>query len=110
MWGWKIENDGTQVKVAPVYGLFCFRLLDGDYYYRYEKSEFEKHVLDGQIWEEKKGGRTRQTRDKFDIEDQVHIARELLIPIDKKFKSGVMHGRRSRNFCEYWKVKYEIKS
>lgn len=111
MWGSEIVSDGTKlgVKVLPVIGIFAFRFLDGDFYYRYSKPELEEQVSKKLVWDEEKGGRTKQTRDKWDIEDMVHISRDLLIPIDVKFKSGIAHGRRTRKLCEYTKRDYEIK-
>ena len=47
--------------------IFATRLQDGDYYYKYES----EHKFDI-IW----GGRTKQTRDKFDIEPIVLIPKE----------------------------------
>ncbi len=109
LWGYNPTNNIHQNPLLPVYGIFAFRFLDGDFYYRYTLKELEEQKAKGQIWEEEGGGRTKQTRDKWDKEDIVHIARELLIPIDVKFKSGIVHGRRSRKFCEYKKKEYEIK-
>ncbi|QDP55600.1 MAG: hypothetical protein Tp152DCM223801_16 [Prokaryotic dsDNA virus sp.] len=44
--------------------LFAVRLYDGDYYYRYDKTDNYKI-----IW----GGRTKNTRDEFDVEPIIQI-------------------------------------
>ena len=70
--------DGRNAQSSPVLRsktykhipfLIMVRCLDKDIYYKYDSSHVEK----GELYLEKSGGRTKDARDAYDIEEVIHI-------------------------------------